>query len=85
MKPVPEHEYPTYPRRFLSYRWFKPILVALLFFALYMGGICIYLPVKPSAAFFISAPEMSDISPCDSTVPVISSVSVSTPSLHLHS
>ena len=38
MKPVPEHEYPTYPRRFLSYRWFKPILVALLFFALYMGA-----------------------------------------------
>ena len=38
MKPVPEHEYPTYSRRFLSYRWFKPILVALLFFALYMGA-----------------------------------------------
>ena len=38
MKPVPEHEYPTYPRRFLSYRWFKPILVALIFFALYMGA-----------------------------------------------
>ena len=38
MRPVPEHEYPTYPRRFLSYRWFKPILVALLFFALYMGA-----------------------------------------------
>ncbi|MCR4724165.1 MAG: CPBP family intramembrane metalloprotease [Clostridia bacterium] len=38
MRPVPEHEYPTYPRRFISYRWFKPILVALLFFALYMGA-----------------------------------------------
>ena len=38
MKPVPEHEYPTYSRRFLSYRWFKPILVALIFFALYMGA-----------------------------------------------
>ena len=38
MKPVPEHEYPTYPRRFISYRWFKPILVALIFFVLYMGA-----------------------------------------------
>ncbi len=38
MKPVPEHEYPTYPRRFISYRWFKPILVALIFFVLYIGA-----------------------------------------------
>ena len=38
MKPVPEHEYPTYPRRFISYRWFKPILVALLFGVLYLGA-----------------------------------------------
>ncbi len=38
MKPVSEHDYPTYPRRFISYRWFKPILVALIFFVLYMGA-----------------------------------------------
>ncbi|MBR5642404.1 MAG: CPBP family intramembrane metalloprotease [Firmicutes bacterium] len=38
MKPVPEHEYPTYPRRFLSYRWFKPILVALIFGVIYFGA-----------------------------------------------
>ena len=39
MKPVPEHEYPTYPRRFISYRWFKPILVALIFGLLYLGAV----------------------------------------------
>ena len=38
MKPVPEHEYPTYPRRFLSYRWFKPLLAGLLFAVLYLGS-----------------------------------------------
>ena len=26
----------TYPRRFLSYRWFKPLLVGLVFFGFYM-------------------------------------------------
>lgn len=39
MKPVPEHEYPTYPRRFISYRWFKPLLAGLLFAVLYLGSI----------------------------------------------
>ena len=39
MKPVPEHEYPTYPCRFLSYRWFKPILVALIFGVIYFGAV----------------------------------------------
>ena len=38
MKPVPEHEYPTYPRRFISYRWFKPLLAGLLFAVLYLGS-----------------------------------------------
>ena len=38
MRPVPEHEYPTYPRRFISYRWFKPLLVGLLFAVLYLGS-----------------------------------------------
>ena len=37
MRPVPEHEYPTYPRRFISYRWFKPLLAGLLFSVLYLG------------------------------------------------
>lgn len=31
MKSVSKHDYPTYPRQFLAYRWFKPLLVALLF------------------------------------------------------
>ncbi|MBQ2148023.1 MAG: CPBP family intramembrane metalloprotease, partial [Firmicutes bacterium] len=35
---VPEHEYPTYPRRFISYRWFKPLLAGLLFAVLYLGS-----------------------------------------------
>ena len=38
MRPVPEHEYPTYPRRFISYRWFKPLLAGLLFSVLYLGA-----------------------------------------------
>ncbi|MBQ2084102.1 MAG: CPBP family intramembrane metalloprotease [Firmicutes bacterium] len=38
MRPVPEHEYPTYPRRFISYRWFKPLLAGLLFAVLYLGS-----------------------------------------------
>ena len=29
---TPSYEYTTYPKRFISYRWFKPILVALLTF-----------------------------------------------------
>ena len=37
MRPVPEHEYPTYPRWFISYRWFKPLLAGLLFSVLYLG------------------------------------------------
>lgn len=31
MKSVSKRDYPTYPRQFLAYRWFKPLLVALLF------------------------------------------------------
>ena len=38
MRPVPEHEYPTYPRRFISYRWFKPLLAGLLFAVIYLGS-----------------------------------------------
>ena len=38
MRPVPEHDYPTYPRRFISYRWFKPLLAGLLFAVLYLGS-----------------------------------------------
>ena len=38
MRPVPEHESPTYPRQFISYRWFKPLLAGLLFAVLYLGS-----------------------------------------------
>ncbi len=31
-----EHIYPTYGRRFASYRWYKPIITGILFFALYL-------------------------------------------------
>ena len=34
MKPDSEHEYTTYPRRLDSYKWYKPILVGLIFFIL---------------------------------------------------
>lgn len=37
MRPVPEHEYPTYPRRFTAYRWYKPLLAGLLFAALFFA------------------------------------------------
>ena len=30
MKALSKHDYPTYPRQFMSYRWFKPLLVGLL-------------------------------------------------------
>ena len=30
MKPVKEHEYTTYPRRFITYKWYKPLLVGVL-------------------------------------------------------
>lgn len=33
MRTVTEHEYTTYPRRFDAYKWYKPILVGLLFLA----------------------------------------------------
>ena len=36
MKPVKEHEYTTYPRRFVTYRWYKPLLVGLLFAIFYL-------------------------------------------------
>lgn len=32
---VTEHEYTTYPRRFAAYKWYKPVLVGLLFFVFY--------------------------------------------------
>lgn len=32
-----QHSYPTYGRQFLTYRWFKPIFVAILFFVFYLG------------------------------------------------
>lgn len=31
MKTGTEHEYTTYPRRFDGYRWYKPLLVGILF------------------------------------------------------
>ena len=31
MKPGSEHEFTTYPRRFNGYRWYKPLLVGVLF------------------------------------------------------
>ena len=36
MKPVKEHDYTTYPRRFVTYRWYKPLLVGLLFVVFYL-------------------------------------------------
>lgn len=36
MRPVAEHEFTTYPRRFDAYRWFKPLLVGLAFAVLYV-------------------------------------------------
>ena len=38
MRPVPEHEYPPSPRRFISSRGFKPLLAGLLFAVLYLGS-----------------------------------------------
>ena len=35
MRNVTEHGYATYPRRFASYKWYKPLLVAALFAILY--------------------------------------------------
>jgi len=37
MKNISEHEYTTYPRRFNSYRWYKPILVFLLFVVIFLA------------------------------------------------
>ena len=31
MNAFTEHEYTTYPRRFNGYKWYKPLLVGLLF------------------------------------------------------
>ena len=31
MRTFTERDYITYPRRFKTYRWYKPILIALLF------------------------------------------------------
>ena len=36
MKTIREHDYATYPRRFDSYRWYKPLLVGLLFVVFYL-------------------------------------------------
>lgn len=33
-----EHEYTTYPRRFAGYRWYKPLLVALVCVCLYFAA-----------------------------------------------
>ena len=32
-----EHSYPVYGRQFKSYRWYKPIITAVLFFGIYTG------------------------------------------------
>ena len=32
-----EHSYPVYGRQFKSYRWYKPIITAVLFFGIYIG------------------------------------------------
>ena len=51
MNPISEnnsdHDFLTYPRRFLSYRWYKPLLVALLtvLFA-FIFALLIYIPVN---------------------------------------
>ena len=36
MKTIREHDYATYPRRFDAYRWYKPLLVGLLFVVFYL-------------------------------------------------
>ena len=41
MKKYDEHDYITYPRRFNAYRWYKPLLIALLSFVFYLA--CIFL------------------------------------------
>ena len=53
-----EHDFLTYPRRFLSYRWYKPLLVALLtvLFAI-LFSILIFVPVG-----FFSAVSSGDTS-----------------------
>ena len=45
-KPMDEQEYTTYPRQFPSYRWYKPLLVGLLF--------VVFMLVLMFAADFIS-------------------------------
>ena len=36
MKNANEHDFPTYPRQFKAYRWYKPLLVGLLYFVFYL-------------------------------------------------
>ena len=36
MKTVYERDYTTYPRQFKTYRWYKPLLVGLLFVVFYL-------------------------------------------------
>ena len=38
MRSVTEHGFTTYPRRFDSYRWYKPILVGLIFITIYFAA-----------------------------------------------
>ena len=38
---LPSYDYATFPRRFLSYRWFKPLLVALLTFVFMVVFQCV--------------------------------------------
>lgn len=38
MREIKEHDYATYPRRFATYKWFKPILTGLLFAVLSLFG-----------------------------------------------
>ena len=38
MKNFGERDFTTYPRRFLAYRWYKPLLTGLLFILFYFGS-----------------------------------------------
>lgn len=63
MKSVKEHEYTTYPRRFESYRWYKPLLVGSLFavFAVIMNMIVLSLITKALFGTTVSGTGYDDM------------------------
>lgn len=63
MRNISEHEYTTYPRRFDSYRWYKPIAVGALFtlFVLIMNVIVISLITKALFGASVSSTGYDDM------------------------